>query len=139
MSNVDSITNEALKEVHSLLIQAMAQKLKSGEEVKASYLDTVRKFLLDNGETRVGNPQEYVDQLEEVWGVPDDYVIPDPMRAYDNVESESTDSNQPGGEDDGIDPTAIPDCMRAYDDVVGGGDVGGSPRGNSEYGFQGPQ
>lgn len=54
---------DALRELHSLLVQAMAAKLKSGEEVKASYLDTVRKFLLDN-DVRVENPQEYLGYLQ---------------------------------------------------------------------------
>lgn len=66
-STTNTNQHDALRELHGLLIRAMAEKLKSGEEVKASYLDTVRKFLLDN-DVRVENPDEYMEQLQAMMG-----------------------------------------------------------------------
>lgn len=60
-------TPESLREVHSLLVQAMAKKLKSGEELKASTLDVIRKFLLDN-DVRVEDPNEYLEELHGMMG-----------------------------------------------------------------------
>jgi len=98
MTNKAETAQDPLQELHTLLAQDMINKLKSGEEIKASGWDVMRKFLLDN-DIRVEAPNDYEAYLQGIAGGNDseDSPIHDPLAAYQDA--------------------PIPDPMTAYDDL----------------------